>query len=160
MNAASALAARFDAGLPLSAQLAALAALLAFAVYACALFALGRSSTYCSASGLNTRGIYQWTRNPQYTAAILAYTLLALAAPTPAGIAMTALLCATYALMAFAEEPWLSTAYGSAYAAYAARVPRFVNVARGQRLILVLLRQLARTPQRWATLRTKKAAAT
>ncbi len=101
-----------------------------FAIYLRSLWALGHDATYCSASGLNTAGIYAWSRNPQYATAIVGYALMAVASFS-AAVAMLALaLIAVYALMALNEEPWLDAKYGTAYARYRANVPRFFNVRR------------------------------
>jgi protein-S-isoprenylcysteine O-methyltransferase Ste14 len=105
------------------------AALLVFAIYLYALWALGRDATYCKASGLATDGIYRWTRNPQYAAAIAAFGLLGAAAAEPAATGLTAALVIMYALMAIVEEPWLAARYGTAYQNYRAKVPRFFNWA-------------------------------
>jgi len=104
------------------------ASLAAFAAYLSALWALGREATYCRASGLATRGVYRWTRNPQYATAIVAYSALGLAAWSPAATALAAALVLVYALMALAEEPWLEARYGRAYRKYRSEVPRFFNM--------------------------------
>lgn len=104
-----------------------------FAVYIRSLWALGRDATYCNASGLNTAGIYRWSRNPQYATAMAGYSLMALAA-FDAGVVLLALaLIAVYALMALSEEPWLDAKYGAAYRGYCAVVPRFFNLRRALR---------------------------
>lgn len=114
---------------PVQGVLAALSALI-FAGYLYALWSLGKPATYCEASGLNTRGIYQWSRNPQYAMAILAYAILASSAATPPTAILALALIGVYALMAMSEEPWLRQTYGSAYAQYARDVPRFFNVQK------------------------------
>jgi protein-S-isoprenylcysteine O-methyltransferase Ste14 len=113
----------------------------AFAVYLCALWALGRDATYCRASGLNTGGIYRWTRNPQYATAILAYSALGLAAADPLPMGLAFALGAVYAGMAITEEPWLAATYGSAYERYRESVPRFFNFARLRRLLVALYKR-------------------
>lgn len=102
--------------------------LLAFATYLYTLWSLGRKATYCRASGLATDGIYRWTRNPQYTTAIVAFSALGLAANALNATALAAALVAVYALMAIAEEPWLEARYGRSYIAYRAKVPRFFSL--------------------------------
>jgi protein-S-isoprenylcysteine O-methyltransferase Ste14 len=118
----------------------------AFVVYGFALWALGRTGTYCRASGLQTRGIYQWARNPQYTAAMVAFSLLAVAVNDMSVAALTAALVLAYGLMALNEEPWLEAAYGKEYRAYRRRVPRFFNWLR----LIGLLRIGARIATRSA----------
>ena len=77
-----------------------------------------------------TDGIYAWTRNPQYAAAIPAYLGLAIASGSAAVLGVTVLLMLSFALMAFAEERWLEAAYGAEYRAYKRAVPRFYNWRR------------------------------
>ena len=103
--------------------------MLAFAVYLYALWTLGRSATYCRASGLQTGTLYRWSRNPQYAAAIVAFAGLGLAIATPAVTGLSLGLVLVYALMARVEEPWLEAKYGSAYRDYRRGVPRFFNLA-------------------------------
>lgn len=105
--------------------------LAAFAAYLYALWFLGRAATYCRASGLATEGLYRWTRNPQYTTAIVAFGALGLAAWSAEATPLAAALVLVYALMAIAEEPWLEARYGRAYTAYRAEVPRFFNFRHG-----------------------------
>lgn len=94
-------------------------------LYAAAIHALGRKNLYCGRDGLITGGIYGWTRNPQYAAAIPAYFGLALASRSAWALVMALLLWLVFLLMALAEEPWLEAAYGEDYRAYKARVARF-----------------------------------
>ncbi|MFT3730039.1 MAG: isoprenylcysteine carboxylmethyltransferase family protein [Hyphomicrobium sp.] len=115
--------------LPLRIVLA-VAAFVAGIAYAYTLWSLGRKATYCQASGLQTSGIYRWTRNPQYATAILAFTALGLAAWSFDATALAAAVVSVYAMMAATEEPWLEDRYGSAYLAYKAKVPRFFSIRR------------------------------
>lgn len=95
--------------------------------YVASLWTLGRTATYCRASGLATNGVYRWSRNPQYAAAIVAFATLGLASGDWKAALLAASLALVYALMAIAEEPWLSARYGQAYAEYCFVVPRFFN---------------------------------
>lgn len=109
-------------------QIAALLISAVFGVcYALTLWSLGRKATYCQASGLETTGLYRWTRNPQYASAIAAIGFLAVGVARLDAIALSAALIAVYVLMAHAEEPWLRQRYGAAYDAYAKRVPRMFS---------------------------------
>ncbi|PPC85633.1 MAG: heavy metal resistance protein CzcN [Hyphomicrobium sp.] len=104
-------------------------------VYVSSLIALGRKATYCQASGLETGGIYQWTRNPQYTTAIAAIGLLAAGVGTLPMLALATALITVYVLMAMAEEPWLLQRYGQSYIDYAAEVPRFFSLGHVIRVL-------------------------
>lgn len=132
--------------LPDAVRLAALLLLLAAgALYVFALIALGHANTYCERQGLVTRGIYRWTRNPQYAAIIPVYAGLAFAADSgPTAVLCSALIIA-YVLMALNEEPWLLTSYGADYQRYCRRVPRFFNWRRAWVLARSTLRHLDRT---------------
>jgi len=98
-----------------------------FALYGWACYALGRSNLYCGRDGLVTRGIYSWTRNPQYATAIPAYLGLAVASDSIAVFTIASLLTLSFVLMAFAEEHWLEAAYGADYRRYRLKVARFYN---------------------------------
>lgn len=113
------------------------------AAYVYALWSLGRTATYCQASGLATAGVYRWTRNPQYATAIAAFAALGIAAEAWHATSLAAALVAVYALMAIAEEPWLAASYGREYLDYKAEVPRFFNIRRAwTELSAVMGRQL------------------
>jgi protein-S-isoprenylcysteine O-methyltransferase Ste14 len=111
---------------PLRIALAAVS-LISGLAYGYTLWSLGRKATYCQASGLATGGVYRWTRNPQYTAAILAFATLGIAADAWDATPLAGALIAVYTMMAVAEEPWLETRYGRAYLDYKTEVPRFFN---------------------------------
>jgi protein-S-isoprenylcysteine O-methyltransferase Ste14 len=89
-------------------------------------FDLGIGKTYGSDDGLVTDGLYRYSRNPQYVASILGFSGVALA---NGGIG-TSILCGlavlVYILLPYAEEPWLSAAYGEIYDTYKGRTPRFL----------------------------------
>jgi protein-S-isoprenylcysteine O-methyltransferase Ste14 len=121
----------------------ALAALAGGLIYVSACLHLGRDNLYGGKSGLVTSGIYGWSRNPQYALAMPTYIALALAALSLPTAILAAMLVAVFVLMALTEEPWLEAAYGKAYAAYAAEVPRFYNV---RRLIALLFFEVRRPP--------------
>lgn len=125
----------------------ALAALVGFGLYGLAVASLGRPNLYCGKDGLRTRGIYRFTRNPQYATAIPAYIGLALASQSPRVLALAVLLAAVFALMALTEEPWLESVYGHAYARYRRTVPRFY----GWRRLLTATRLEAQRARRAAT---------
>lgn len=103
-------------------------AFIAGVAYIYTLWSLGRKATYCQASGLETTGVYRWTRNPQYATAILAFTALGLAAWSWDATLLAAALAIVYAMMARTEEPWLEARYGRPYLDYKKDVPRFFNI--------------------------------
>lgn len=165
LNAAALLLALLDWGaLELTpAALRAAALLFAFlcaGLYLRSLVSLGPPNTYCRRAGLVDQGIYRWTRNPQYATVIPAYLALALAADSGAAGAVIALLAGVYVLMAYAEEPWLRTAYPGVYERYAARVPRFYNWRRTRAFFRLERRHLAPVPRRLASPALRHLAAT
>lgn len=105
-----------------------LAASVALFVYAFRV--LGRDNSYGAQDGLVTAGIYQWSRNPQNAMLMVVYGCLAVAADTSRTYGLCSAMIATYALMVFAEEPWLREGYGDAYQRYCREVPRFFNWRR------------------------------
>jgi len=101
-----------------------------FAVYLYSLYNLGNTATYCQASGLVTKGLYRFSRNPQYATAMGAYATLGLATEAPPQLALAFSLVAVFALMAISEERWLEERYGAQYRHYRNGVPRFFNPAQ------------------------------
>lgn len=117
-------------------------------LYLRSLASLGPPNTYCGRAGLVEHGIYRWTRNPQYATIIPAYAGLALAADSVSAWTVIALAAAVYVLMAFAEEPWLKSAYPGDYDRYARRVPRFYNWRRTRAFLRLGHRRLPPVPRR------------
>lgn len=118
------------------------------ALYLRSLVSLGPTNTYCQRAGLVERGVYRWTRNPQYATVIPAYLAFAVAADSAAALGVILLLVMVYVLMAYAEEPWLKAAYPGTYDRYARRVPRFYNWRRTRAFLRLGRRQLAPVPAR------------
>ena len=123
---------------PLQIALAAVS-FVAGVAYVYTLWSLGRKATYCQASGLETTGVYRWTRNPQYATAILAFTTLGLAAWSCDATLLAAALVVVYAMMARTEEPWLEARYGRPYLDYKKDVPRFFNIRHAAKQLHALL---------------------
>ena len=105
-----------------------------FALYLFACLELGRENLYCGAAGLKVRGIYRWSRNPQYATAIPGYLAIALAAGTAEALVLAGLLAVIFFQMAMLEDRWLRETYGAHFEAYQARVSRFYNVRRARSL--------------------------
>lgn len=133
-------------GLPLTARLLALTVCAGAGLfYIYSILVLGRSNTYCGKEGLVARGVYRWTRNPQYAAAIPMFASLAIAADNMPTYVVAASVIAVYWLMTLAEESWLEGVYGAEYVRYCGRVPRFFNWRRGLLLGIAVVRQSQRT---------------
>ena len=99
-------------------------------VYVAACLELGRENLYCGSAGLKVRGMYRWSRNPQYATAIPGYLAGAVAAGTLEAIVLAVVVSAVFFMMAMLEDRWLHRTYGVHFDAYRARVPRFYNVRR------------------------------
>jgi protein-S-isoprenylcysteine O-methyltransferase Ste14 len=131
--------------IPVEVRICALVLLLiSGAFYLYSLLALGKPNTYCERDGLVTRGIYRWTRNPQYATVIPVYLSLAVAADSLPAALLSAATILVFVLMALVEEPWLETAYGARYRNYRRSVPRFFNWPRAIVLGLAIWRRLRR----------------
>jgi protein-S-isoprenylcysteine O-methyltransferase Ste14 len=76
-------------------------------------------------TSLVTGGLYRFTRNPIYFAAILAIVGVAWLTPSPWTVLGAAQAVMLVALQARLEEDHLTRTHGDAYRAYAARVGRF-----------------------------------
>jgi protein-S-isoprenylcysteine O-methyltransferase Ste14 len=78
-------------------------------------------------TALVTDGIFAHVRNPIFTAMVAAQAGIVLMVPTwVSAAALAALAAAVQLQVRTAEEPYLLTTHGDAYAAYAARTGRFV----------------------------------
>jgi protein-S-isoprenylcysteine O-methyltransferase Ste14 len=78
-------------------------------------------------TALVTSGLFAWVRNPIFSAMILSILGLALAVPTPLALALPpALVVALQLQVRLVEEPYLVSAFGEPYRAWAARTGRFV----------------------------------
>jgi protein-S-isoprenylcysteine O-methyltransferase Ste14 len=86
---------------------------------------LGLGNSRGLAEGLYTNGLYRYSRNPQYVAAILGFIGTALWVNAWQMVVICGLLSLLYVLLPFLEEPWLYEQYGEAYAEYRNRTPRF-----------------------------------
>jgi protein-S-isoprenylcysteine O-methyltransferase Ste14 len=71
-------------------------------------------------------GPYRRTRNPLYLGTLLHTMGLSILMPVSGAIVCVALIWLLQIRLALAEEPFLATRFGSAYAIYKARVPRFL----------------------------------
>ena len=84
-------------------------------------------------TALVTGGVFGWARNPIFTGLIAVTVGTALMVPTL--VTATAVACMTAAVhvqVRVVEEPYLLSTHGAAYAAYTARVGRFLpGVGRG-----------------------------
>lgn len=99
-------------------------------VYVAACLDLGHENLYCGSAGLKVRGMYRWSRNPQYATAIPGYLAGAVAAWTGEAAAMAGIVSLVFFQMAMLEDRWLQETYGASFDAYRARVSRFYNVRR------------------------------
>lgn len=101
-----------------------------FGFYLFACLELGRENLYCGSAGLKVRGIYRWSRNPQYATAIPGYLSGAVAAGTPEAVVLACVVSLVFFQMAMLEDRWLKEIYGAPFDAYRSRVSRFYNVRR------------------------------
>ncbi|AHB48468.1 CzcN domain-containing protein [Hyphomicrobium nitrativorans NL23] len=99
-----------------------------FYLFAC--LELGRENLYCGSAGLKVRGIYRWSRNPQYATAIPGYLAGSVAAGTVEALVLAAVVSLVFFQMAMLEDRWLKETYGASFDAYRQRVSRFYNVRR------------------------------
>ncbi|MEG6510045.1 PEMT/PEM2 methyltransferase family protein [Methyloligella sp. 2.7D] len=91
-------------------------------------FNLGLGNTYCGSDGLVTGGLYNISRNPQYTFSILGLIGLAIFANSYLTIVLCVVMSAAYVQMALTEELWLRKLYGATYDAYCAKTSRFLDI--------------------------------
>ena len=86
----------------------------------------GMAQTAGARGALRTTGMYRYSRNPQYVADIaMVAGLIVLCASASVAIVGSAVISVLIAAP-FAEEPWLTEQYGSAFETYKTRVRRFL----------------------------------
>lgn len=93
-----------------------------------ATFDLGVDQTQGLEGELQTDGLYQYSRNPQYVGYVLATVGYAFIAGSPFAIPLCGFYLAWWFSFPLAEEPWLREQYGDEYEQYMAHVPRFVSL--------------------------------
>lgn len=99
---------------------------------ACYLLGLGLcaaslvSFSHPDRDGLNTRGLYRFSRNPIYLAYFLCFVGMAALTQSPALLGLTAVFqcCAHWIILA--EERWCAQRFGARYVAYCRRVRRYL----------------------------------
>lgn len=111
---------------------AAVLGIVCFGFYLFACLELGRENLYCGSAGLKVRGIYRWSRNPQYATAIPGYLAGAVAAGSLEALMLAGVVSLVFFQMAMLEDRWLKETYGASFDAYRARVSRFYNVRRAR----------------------------
>ena len=87
---------------------------------------IGLAATSGEATGLRTKGLYRYSRNPQYVADVL--ILIGWSVLTASGLALPLVVLGILVLVVapFAEEPWLVEKYGRQYTTYRSNVPRYI----------------------------------
>ena len=88
---------------------------------------LGWRNAYGEAKGLETAGMYRWSRNPIYVVTIVGMVGIGTVVASWIVTSMLIMWTLFYLLAPFLEEPWLEREYGAEYLAYKKRVPRFLG---------------------------------
>ena len=115
-------------GLPSISPLSLLSLLLlsiGFGVAFASTMALGWSNAFGSKKGLQTSGIFKYSRNPIYIATWFGLGGWAALVPIPLVVATLLFWGLLYVVAIFTEEEWLAQQYGQAYQDYCRNVRRF-----------------------------------
>lgn len=96
---------------------------------------LGVSETQGLEGELQTGGLYEYSRNPQYVGDLVMIVGWIVATDSTLTVIVGVTYAAYYLLLPLAEEPWLRQEYGEEYAAYRRDVPRFVGTTTVERLL-------------------------
>jgi protein-S-isoprenylcysteine O-methyltransferase Ste14 len=91
---------------------------------------LGVHASQGLGGNLVATGPYRYSRNPQYIGTIpvlLGYAILCNSALTLVAAVLASI---WFALIPFAEEPWLRDRLGAAYKDYSTKVPRYLSLRR------------------------------
>lgn len=98
-----------------------------FGVAVVATIQLGWANAHGAQDGLQTGGLYRWSRNPVYVATLVGLVGLALIVNSSRVSLLLGFWGVLYVLAPFAEEPWMEERYGDAYRDYRRSVHRFVG---------------------------------
>lgn len=104
------------------------AAPVGLAITILAILELGVSETEGLEGELETDGLYQYSRNPQYVGDIVSVVGWVAITDSWLTLVIGATFVLYYLLLPLAEEPWLRQQYGSDYERYCRNVPRFVGL--------------------------------
>lgn len=104
------------------------AAPVGLAITILAILELGVSETEGLEGELETDGLYQYSRNPQYVGDIVSVVGWVAITDSWLTLVIGATFVLYYLLLPLAEEPWLRQQYGSNYERYCRNVPRFVGL--------------------------------
>jgi len=91
---------------------------------------LGWANARGAQNGLETTGMYQWSRNPIYVMTIVGLVGLGLMVHSHYVYILSGLWVAMYVAAPFYEEPWLEERYGEEYRDYRRSVHRFFGRTR------------------------------
>ncbi len=92
-----------------------------------AISGLGLSESSGLQGKLRTKGLYRYTRNPQYVGDILSAAGWSVITGSLGVLVIAVTASLYYFLLPFSEEPWLREQYGKSYDKYFREVPRFVG---------------------------------
>lgn len=87
---------------------------------------IGFAATSGEATGLQTSGLYRWSRNPQYMADITIIIGWLVLSASFWVLPVLAIGLAVLIIAPLAEEPWLEEKYGLKYQEYMSRVRRYL----------------------------------
>lgn len=108
---------------------------LAFVGFGAATYAtltLGWKNAHGEKQGLNTKGLFRWSRNPIYVSSIIGMVGLSISINSQYVYWILIFWAVMYAAAPFLEEPWLEKQYGSEFVEYKVRVPRFIGFSNSK----------------------------
>lgn len=126
---------RTDGLLPVPAEVRSIGIVASAAGVALCVAGMGRFSGLAQLEGtraqaLTTRGIYRYSRNPQYLGYVVALAGAAVARRSLTAVGLTAAISFAYALWIPVEEKQLTRAYGTVYDKYRANTHRWLGMHR------------------------------
>ena len=98
---------------------------ISFLLGSSAAFNLGWKNTHGIENGFEERGLYRFSRNPQYVSFSISFIALSIFIASTKAMVLLWLLAAWYLIAPFPEESWLQERYGEQYSNYKRRVPRY-----------------------------------
>ena len=102
---------------------------IAFACYI-SYVVLGQNNSYGGKSGLRTKGIYRWSRNPVYVVTFVGMLGWGIFIHSILVWWLLGVWATTYFLAPYIEEPWLEKEYGKEYLEYKSKTPRFIGILK------------------------------
>ena len=101
--------------------------IVSFTLGSVAALQLGWKNTHGIADGFIEKGVYRYSRNPQYVFYATSFLSLSIVVASMKVAILLVTMAVWYLIAPFPEEKWLEKEYGERYIAYKSRVSRYIG---------------------------------